>query len=88
MYGQLNRMPAAACLEMGYPLHQWEWRDSRPPRELAKVCQMVEVTQWYQWQLGAVMMAPAEPYHPWWGLAVLKATGRLLSRDETQGGML
>jgi len=64
-------MVAAACVEMGYPLHQWESKDSQPLEMVAQAYPDLglEVTEWYQRHLGLVAMVPAEPNHPWLSLA-------------------
>lgn len=69
-YQQLNRMVAAACVEMGYPLRQWEWEDSKPLEAVAQAYPELglEATEWYQRHLGMVAMMPAEPDHPWLSL--------------------
>jgi hypothetical protein len=68
MYLQLNRMLAAACVAMGYPLTQWEWKDSEPLSEMEAAYPWVASTDWYQRQLSMILMAPQEPNHPWWDL--------------------
>ncbi len=71
MYGQLNRLLATACLEMGYPLRQEQWKDSQPLTAVAETFPMVETTEWFQLQLASVVMAPAEP-HPWTDLVAFE----------------
>ena len=78
MWGQLNRLTATACLELGYPLRQWEWADSRPLLEVAKVYPVVQVTEWYQRQLAAVMMEPPDRV-PWLDLEM---QGEAISTSE------
>ncbi len=54
-------------MKMNYPLLQWDWNDSEPLTMVAETYPELglESTAWYQWQLGLLMMAPAEPNHPW-----------------------
>jgi len=85
--GQLNRMVAAACLEMGYPLKQWEWADSKPLMAVAEAYPhlTLEGTEWYQGHLGMMLMAPAE-LHPWWDLPIHKQvilTAEAESREQS-----
>ncbi len=98
MYGQLNRLLATACLVMGYPPRQWEWKDSQPLTEVAKAYPVVETTEWYQRQLAAVMMEPPDR-RPWLDLEMFNgeidlgrgshaAPPALLSRDTAQRGTL
>ena len=65
--GQLNRMVAAACLYLKYPIRQWEWADSRPLEAVAQAYPNLglEGTEWYQRHLGVMLMEPMEPNHPW-----------------------
>ena len=65
VYGALNRVLAVTCLELGYPLEQWEWADSKPLKELAEVFPVILPSQWYQRNLSMVMMMPGDPHHPW-----------------------
>jgi len=73
-YQQLNRMVAAACKEMGYPLQQWEWDDSMPLEMVAQAYPDLglEATEWYQRHLSVIAMPPVEPNHPWISLHALK----------------
>ncbi len=66
-YRQLNALTAAACKEIGYSLRQWEWDDSRPLTEISNAFPYLELetTNWFQWQLGMVMMPPQDPNHIW-----------------------
>ena len=62
MYWLMNQEVMAACEEMGYPLKQWEWKDSAPLTAVAKNFPGIEATDWYQYHLGAVMQ---KTDHPW-----------------------
>lgn len=71
-YAQLNRMTAAAAMTMGYSLHQWEWPDSKPLEVTAQAVPelALEPTEWYQYQLGMMIMPSADRRHPWWNLEI------------------
>ncbi len=62
IYNLLNLQLGQICRELGYPVHQSEWRDSRPLDVLGRVWEGIEMTNWYQWQLGQML---SEQNHPW-----------------------
>ena len=56
MYFQLNKMLAAAALNLGYGLKQWEWPDSKPLSELEKMCPVLPESDWWEMQMGQMMV--------------------------------
>ncbi len=62
IYNILNRQLGVICRELKYPPNQSEWRDSLPLDVMGKVWEGIEVTNWYQWQLGQML---SEQNHPW-----------------------
>ncbi len=71
-YLELNRMLTAACLEMGYPLLQWEWEESDPLTVMSLLFPGIETLEWYQTHLSVMVMPPTEPHHLWWNLPAHK----------------
>ena len=64
MYLELNRQLGLVCQHLSYPPKQWEWDQSEPLEELAKLFQGIECTEWYQRRLNMMLLPPTEP-HPW-----------------------
>ncbi len=63
MYWTMNQQLGIVCKHLKYPLQQWEWKDSQPLEELAKIFKGIGATKWYQYHLGE-MISP-HPDHPW-----------------------
>ncbi len=64
MYAEMNRQLGIVCRHLKYPLHQWEWNESKPLNVLAETFKGIEATQWFQRHLSMMLMAPSEE-HPW-----------------------
>ena len=62
LYQILNDQLKQACQLLKYPLNQLEWKDSEPLQTVAEVYQGLEATEWYQGQLGMMLMSSG---HPW-----------------------
>ena len=60
---ELNVLLGICCDELGYPLFQYEWNDSKPLKILAEYLPGLEATEWYQLNLG-MMLSPKN--HPWY----------------------
>ena len=65
MYLEMNRQLGMVCQEIGYGPRQITWSDSQPLEILAQIFTGLELTEWYQRHLSAIMMNPLEPDHPW-----------------------
>ena len=63
LYLELNVLLGICCDELGYPLFQYEWNDSKPLEILAKYFPGLQSTEWYQLNLG-MMLSPKD--HPWY----------------------
>jgi len=63
LYLELNVLLGICCDELGYPLFQYEWNDSKPLEILAKYLPGLEATEWYQLNLG-MMFSPKN--HSWY----------------------
>ncbi|MBN1845338.1 MAG: hypothetical protein JW810_06610 [Sedimentisphaerales bacterium] len=56
MYQVLNHRLGVACKLLGYPPNQMQWPDSEPLSLVAKALPGIAATEWYQYQLGAMLM--------------------------------
>ena len=62
MYWSLNAELRSICESKGYSLKQWEWIDGDPLEALADLYSGLACTDWYQRQLGTILL-PTN--HPW-----------------------
>ena len=62
MYLLLNQEVGSKAQEMKYGLDQSKWPDSKPLETLSRQVPGIELTQWYQLQLSAML---DKTEHPW-----------------------